>query len=323
MLNVLFGGNKKKKNTRRGLPPHPPGYEENEGTFINSSHPQQQIPQPQLSQFSSQGLSNTNNFSQYPDFGESSFQNSFIGQMQNYSQNQMHSNSSDFQIEQIIEYAKQLFAQGYSEPQVVNELRRQGISFQTIDYVMKEILRNNVTSNQNFMENENYDSFSFDMLTPKIREISDQGYKDMEEEIFKDYGEYSEESGIGEEEYDYNWKDVDKLEEIVEAVLEDRLKYVLQKISELEIKIKNIESEFEETNDKIENIKKNHENDINSVKNSISDIIERIDKLEPKLNGFEKAFKDIVPDLVDEVKELKEIINLKIKRDEKMKKITL
>jgi len=322
MLDNLFGGSSKKKKTRRGLPPHPPGYEENEG-FINSSYPQQRFAaQIHGNQPLTQGFGNitTANLPQNP---------AFMGSPQ-FTQGGMQ---QSFTVDQIAEYTKQLFAEGYSEPQVVNELRKQGVPFQTIDYVIKQVLRNNVVNNQNLMsensyfDDDSYESFSFDSLTPRIRDGGNQGIQQEEsygygeeENLYEEYSELGEE---GEENYSYDWKDVNRLEEVVEAVLEERLKEFLQKLSELEMKIKTLETGFEGVNEKIENIKKTHESDINSIKNTISDINERINKLEPKLSGFEKAFKDIVPELVDEVKELKEIINLKIKREEKMEKITL
>ncbi len=321
MLDNLFGGSSKKKKTRRGLPPHPPGYEESEAGFIDSSYPQQQFQsQIHANQTLSPGFSSPPmNLSQNPAFTTSP----------QFSQPGMQ---QSFPPEQIAEYARQLFAEGYSEPQVVNELRKQGVPFQTIDYVIKQVLRNNIMNNQSVAPQtsyaeDSYESFSFDSLTPRIRDIENQGIQQEEsfgygeeESAYEDYSELGEET---EENYSYDWKDVNRLEEVVEAVLEERLKDFLQKLNELEMKIKTLETGFEGANEKIENIKKTHESDINSIKNTISDINERINKLEPKLNGFEKAFKDIVPELVDEVKELKEIINLKIKREEKMEKITL
>lgn len=198
----------------------------------------------------------------------------------------------------------------FHEANIINNLKSQGMGYDEIDKTLNQNIKNAVLNqsgdgtlfyNEDFVQgldqnNELQNSNTAtrfgtpkEDLRPLIYEVEQPVSNTETEDTSEDYEILMEE-----------------VEEIVNNILEKKytkfedLKTELSnQISDIDERISSLEKTLESISSKLDNLEKDTEKKMESVK-------VKYEQLYPQLEGVEKAFKDIIPNLVDAVKELQE-----------------
>lgn len=95
----------------------------------------------------------------------------------------------------------------------------------------------------------------------------------------------------------------DEIEAMVERVVEDRITSLKGLVKSIEDSNTDIKSEISDLDKSIRLLENRIDDRISSVNTNLQQFQTNLDDLEPKINSVEKAFKDIVPQLVEEVRQ--------------------
>ena len=95
----------------------------------------------------------------------------------------------------------------------------------------------------------------------------------------------------------------DELEAMVERVVEDRVTSLKSLISNLENSIDNIKSEINDLDKSIRLLENKTDEKVASINTDFQRFRVETENIEPRINSIEKAFKDTVPSLVEDVRE--------------------
>ncbi len=212
--------------------------------------------------------------------------------------------------QRFIDYANELFSKGYSEAQVVDVLRREGLNFDEIDRIISSALRMRVSGEPSMpAAQQEYTQLSanpqFDQQFYNTGTYPD----DFQESNESDITPLGQGTGGVLASEGSEFITMDEIEGFVETTVEEKMREMdeiinqfADKVEELERRINAVSASLE---DEISKIKENLE----TISGDMRDTKDTLSQLEPRLNSLEKAFKDIVPNLVDSVREVKEMVH--------------
>ena len=205
-----------------------------------------------------------------------------------------------------------LVSAGVSEAEIIQALKEEGYSFKEIDDALNATLKTTVTGEapqlsfapetqptepgandkelfgRNFTEEQEFEGAQDDLAPANIPTQS-------EEDTARETAETDE----------YNRR-IEEVEEIISAIIEEKIGRVEDAKKELEGKLDNILKEFQAIKQQTQKEKEQTANIEGKEEEDISRINAKLDDLEPRLVSLEKAFKDIIPNLIDSVRDIKE-----------------
>ncbi len=214
--------------------------------------------------------------------------------------------------QRYVGYAEDLFSKGYSEAQVIDSLKREGLSFDEIDSIISKALKSKV-SGESADPGFNYQEGK-ETLQPDMRSSSDPmnfgteefGIQAGGEETITPIGQGT--GGLLASE-SQEILSLDEVESLVETMIEDKMKEINELITGLADKIEELERKINMVSSSVEDEISRSREGLETFSGDLRELKDTISKIEPRLNSLEKAFKDIVPNLVDSVREVKEIVH--------------
>ncbi len=221
----------------------------------------------------------------------------------------MEQQSSLLKEQRYVNYATDLFSRGYTEAQVIDALKREGLSFDEIDRVVNAALKEKVSGEPSTPPLE--DNFVQSGEAPKAYDPVNYGnygyvFQENSEDDITPIGQgtgnvlASESSEL---------LTLDEIESLIETAIEEKMKEMNELINNLADKIEELERRINVISASVEDeISKSKEN-LETISGDMRELKDTISKLEPRLNSLEKAFKDIIPNLVDSVREVKELVH--------------
>lgn len=203
--------------------------------------------------------------------------------------------------------ALELSRQGLSEADIISAMQAEGYGFEEIDAALNEALKTEVSGPQQEGEQDYGLRKGFDftnMQASSAREtlapLPQEGLQAMQltpEEIIN--------------------RKFEELEEMLESLIEEKVGKTMDAISLQKDKLQNLELKLKDIDESLENFQKS----VDSVKKQMDDTKNEIDvklsEFEPRLNSLEKAFKDVIPNIVDSMRELKEIVHGHVEASDK------
>jgi len=102
--------------------------------------------------------------------------------------------------------------------------------------------------------------------------------------------------------------DRESVYEIVESVVSERINSLKSEMKEINDQLKSIQQIISEFKGTVQEQDEARRKELGSAHEKIKDATVHVVELEPRVSGLEKAFKDIVPNLVDSVREVKELV---------------
>ncbi|NOR85239.1 hypothetical protein GQ473_03915 [archaeon] len=197
---------------------------------------------------------------------------------------------------------------GLSEAEIIQILKEEGYDFNKIDEALNTILKTTVTGevppinqiqqNPNTSENQMYghdftneQEFGASKEDFAPQNIPTQNPKDIEANI-KEINEYNTQ--------------MEEIEDTVTALVDEKLGSIEDIKKDVETQFNSLTKELEQIKQQLSNEKTDTKTIENKEKEDTLTINTKINDIEPRLKALEKAFKDIIPNLIDNVRDIRE-----------------
>ena len=205
---------------------------------------------------------------------------------------------------------KNLSDKGFSEPEIIDVLRKEGYSSEEIDSGLTQALKLGVTGHQ---------EGSISKL-PTIQELQNQSQMPQmqsspESQMFpveQQPTQMPEPSMQFQQTYypsgDYN------TEEIVESIVQERMGELDQKLTEFRSKYKNLERKMSDLHNQLSVVSKSKSESDHLIINKLDSYGSVLSDMNGRLSGLEKAFKEALPALIESVRSLTDLVG-RLKRE--------
>ncbi|MCK5474332.1 MAG: hypothetical protein KAI53_02915 [Candidatus Aenigmarchaeota archaeon] len=209
---------------------------------------------------------------------------------------------------------------GLSEAEIIQHLKEEGYEFNQIDEALNRVLKTTVTGDAPLADAEappqNNAQPPADIHNPQTfgHDFQAQGEFGSKDEDFSPMNAQPQNSTEMEKEMqeieEYNQR-MEELEKTVNALVNEKVGRIDELKKNLELGLQTITKEVQiikqEMNaelTKTEDFEEKEAEDVTSITEKLSD-------LEPRIKAIEKAFKDIVPNLVENVRDIRELLSEK------------
>ncbi|GEM_PF-6127421 len=225
-------------------------------------------------------------------------------------------------LEKYREIAYRLLKSGKTENEVAAYLKSHGLSYEQIDSILNDLIKS-ATLSTRFSPPP--PPASFPLSPPKTHQKAElqQPPQQSNQNISHQLDVQSLVNTILE-------KVLIEMEELVDLIIEKKygnLKKDIKELNELKVNIENMDKKLKEFTD---NLSSQINEKLENIEKTIASLDERINQLEPKINALESAFKDTVPNIIDDLRKVEEMISeksgeeesfvLSLKKEEETKK---
>lgn len=179
-----------------------------------------------------------------------------------------------------------LLSQGLVEPEMIRVLKEEGYSFQEIDSGITNVLKQRV-SNDPAAFNASFQDKPVEDLSPVFRPNP--------MDVMRDENEHRNKAAV-----------IEEMEEVIETLIEEKFSRVLEELERADKKFVDLNEKFHELNAKLDTIESQGKGTFAAEIEKINAVDVKEETLEPRIASLEKAFKDIIPNLVDSIREVRE-----------------
>ncbi len=182
-----------------------------------------------------------------------------------------------------------LVSQGLAEPEIIKVLKDEGYSFQEIDSGITNVLKSRVSneppaSTYGFGEGPQPED-----LAPVFRPNP--------QEVIREEAAARSKAAM-----------IEEMEEIIETLIEEKLSGVLGELDKTERRFSEVNEKLHQINERIVAIETEEKNTDASQTEKINAVGQKEEDIEPRIASLEKAFKDIIPNLVESIREMREAV---------------
>ncbi|MFH0949320.1 MAG: hypothetical protein V1802_02425 [Candidatus Aenigmatarchaeota archaeon] len=187
------------------------------------------------------------------------------------------------------EEIQQMMQKGMADKEIIKMMKKKGYSYESIESAMLEAVRKGVSSQEQRFE------------PPRIEQM-----KTPEEELFGEpkKSELIEEMGLSELEEETESPEA-IIEDLVEGVIEEKWVKFEDRMKRIEDNMNALQSGVKQYDLKIENIKK----EPITMQGPSDELLTRLDELEARIGGLEKAFRQFLPSLTKNIESLSHMIH--------------
>lgn len=182
---------------------------------------------------------------------------------------------------------RELSDKGFSEPEIIDVLRKEGFSADEIDRALTQVLKLGVTGQP-----------TEPSPLPTLQDIQaqapveNQTMPQMPERSLQ-YPQYPESYGT---------------EELIESVVQERMSDFDQKFAELVAKQADLERNISNLHHQLSIMSKGRTQTEETILTKIDSFKDSIDDINGRLSSLEKAFKDALPALIESVRSLTDLV---------------
>ena len=201
-----------------------------------------------------------------------------------------------------IEKVKSLSNKGFSEPEMIDVLRKEGYSSEEIDSALTQALKIGVTG-----ESEDYMS-----KPPTLQELQTQQMQPPTQPQMFDIPQNTQIPQTPEPsmqfqqayypEGDYN------TEELVESIVQERMGELNGKLTEFRSKYSNLERKMADLHNQLSIVSKSKSESENIIVNKLDSYGDTLADMNARLSSLEKAFKETLPALIESVRALTDLV---------------
>lgn len=191
-----------------------------------------------------------------------------------------------------VDRVRELAARGFSEPEMIDVLRKEGFSPEEIDKALTQSLKSDVTKEK--VEEPKLPSGpeKTKPTLPTIEELLPEKKEPIqvpETSLPEYYGEYS-------------------TEDYVDAIVEARISEVNEKMREFAVKHQELETRLKEISSRLEKLVSDRRLEQQKILEKIEAFGESVDNINVRLGSVEKAFKETLPALIESVRALSDLV---------------
>ena len=191
-----------------------------------------------------------------------------------------------------IERVKELSVHGFSEPEIIDVLRKEGYSPREIDQALTEALKSNVTK-------EKKTEPTNEPVLPTLEQINQPKKLEMPEQP------------LPEEYYQYSAEDYANY---IDSLIQSRVSEVSDTLTKLSMKYQELEKKIAEINQEVKELSKTKSSEQVELLKRIEGFRDSINDINTRVGGLERAFKETLPALIESVRTLSDLVH-RIKRE--------
>ncbi|VVB59745.1 Uncharacterised protein [uncultured archaeon] len=182
-----------------------------------------------------------------------------------------------------------LVSQGLAEPEIIKVLKDEGYSFQEIDSGITNVLKSRVSNEPPVSAYGFGEGAQPEDLAPVFRPNP--------QEVVREEAAARSKAAM-----------IEEMEEIIETLIEEKLSGVLDELDKTEKRFAEVNEKLRQVNERILALENQEKNTDASQAEKINAVGQKEENIEPRIASLEKAFKDIVPNLVESIREMRETV---------------
>ncbi|MBD3155798.1 MAG: hypothetical protein GF368_04030 [Candidatus Aenigmarchaeota archaeon] len=204
---------------------------------------------------------------------------------------------------------KSLSNKGFSEPEIIDILRKEGYSSDEIDSGLTQALKLGVTGQdegggstmptlQELQSQQTQQNFPQQQMMPRGEEVQ---MPQMPEKSMQYQQSYYQTS-------DYN------TEELVESIVQERMTELDSKLGEFKSKYKDLERKMANIHNQLSVVSKGRSESEHAIMSKLDSYGDTLTQMNGRLSSLEKAFKEALPALIESVRSLTDLVG-RLKRE--------
>lgn len=197
-----------------------------------------------------------------------------------------------------IDRVREMASRGFSEPEMIDILRREGFAAEEIDKALTQALRITVAG-----ETPSTARAPVPTEAPTLPTLQTLEAPKEKEETMPQLPETS----LPEDYYQY------PTEEYIDYIVQARVSEVIDKINELNAKYQELEKKIDSINEQIK-LPQGKVEDQQQIIQKIESFTETVNDVNVRVGSLEKAFKETLPALIESVKTISDLVQ-KIKKE--------
>lgn len=175
----------------------------------------------------------------------------------------------------------QMVSQGLGEADIIKELKLKGYSFSQIDQALNSVLKSSV-NNRPVPPAPQYQAQSYQKQPAQTAQVIDESQA---------YPHFNE-----------------NIDAHIETIVEERLDSFKSEISNIEKDMEKIHDQIENLDVSMKQLEQRVQDTVDGISRKFDALEAKFEEVEPKISSIEKAFKDVIPNLIDNVREITEIV---------------
>jgi len=188
-----------------------------------------------------------------------------------------------------IERVKELSSHGFSEPEIIDVLRKEGYSPEEIDRALTEALKARISEQKEEKKEE-----------PKLPRVEDiiskseaqQPLQTAAETIPESYYQYSAEDYV-----DY-----------IDSIVQERVSEISQKLTDISARYQLLERKISALDQEIKELVQTRFSQQKEILDKIDAFRSSIEDINTRVGGLERAFKETLPALIESVRALSDLV---------------
>jgi DNA repair exonuclease SbcCD ATPase subunit len=194
-----------------------------------------------------------------------------------------------------VERVKELSSHGFSEPEIIDVLRREGYSPQEIDIALTQALKEKLMSPSQEAKEEKTEKIpSFEEVVKKVQ----QEQPEQTTQTLQAQPQYPQ----------YSWEDYFNY---IDYLIHSRVSEIAKEVEKINLKSQNLENRIEEIIRDFKEATKSREDHYDKILKKIEELNSSINELSKRINALEEIFKEILPALIDSVRSLSRLVKEK------------
>ncbi|MBW6452058.1 MAG: hypothetical protein K0B02_05015 [DPANN group archaeon] len=182
------------------------------------------------------------------------------------------------------ELITQLSSQGLSEAEIIKQLKQKGYSFGQIDQALNATLKSSIDNRPV----THLGVFNNTQFNTQPQAIQQHQQPNMQQQIPQ--------------------RTDSMLEAHIETIVEERLEMLKNTIESIENALERTHEEIDNLDISMKQLEKRNQETIEIISNKFDSLDTKFDNINPKIVSIEKAFKDVIPNIIDNMRELTEIV---------------
>ena len=185
-----------------------------------------------------------------------------------------------------VERVRELSSHGFSEPEIIDILRREGYSPQEIDLALTQVLKEKLQTTSIEVKNKEVETTK----TPKFEEVTKKLQLDQPSQVQQPQTQT-----------EYSWEDYFNY---IDYLIHSRVSELTKELEKINLKYQTLEKRIEEISQSMKETLTSKEESYSKILKKLEESSQKIDQLSQRINALEEIFKEILPALIESIRSL-------------------
>jgi methyl-accepting chemotaxis protein len=196
-----------------------------------------------------------------------------------------------------VERVKELSSHGFSEPEIIDVLRKEGYTPQEIDLALTQALKEKLQAPPPIQQKEEEKIPSFEDVVKRVQQeqITQQPVQQLS---------IQHQQAMLQSEQQYSWEDYFNY---IDYLIHSRISEITKELGNINLKYQNLERRIEEINQNMKQTIIAREETYNQILKKIEELNNSFREVSQRISVLEELFKEILPALIESVRSLTKI----------------